>query len=172
VTNWSEVNSEWPAQPIKRYAPGTDSGTYDFFIETVMQPAYEKDAKKAMEAFQNANPQQSEDDNVLVQGVQGDPYAIGFFGFAYFQEQEGSLKAVAVNGIEPNLETAESGEYLLARPIFIYSDAAIMKEKPQVAAFINFYLNRVNEVIEDVGYFPASEEAMDGARQALVDANQ
>ena len=167
---WADVNPEWPAEPIKRYAPGTDSGTYDFFIEEVMQSKYE-DAEKAMEAFQNAsNLQQSEDDNVLVQGVEGDRYAIGFFGFAYYQEQAGKLKAIALDGVEPNADTAEDGSYTLARPLFIYSDAKIMQEKAQVAAFINFYLTRVNEVIEDVGYFPASEEALNSARQAWLDA--
>lgn len=170
--SWSDVNPEWPAEPIKRYAPGTDSGTYDFFIEAVMQPAYEKDADKAMEAFQGANPQQSEDDNVLVQGISGDPYAIGFFGYAYYQENEDNLKILSVNDIAPGLETAESGEYVLARPLFIYSDAQIMQEKPQVASFISFYLNRVDEVVQDVGYFPASDDAMDQARQALQEAVQ
>lgn len=171
VTTWADVNPAWPAEPIKRYAPGTDSGTYDYFIEVVLQPRYEKDAKKAMTAFQSAaNLQQSEDDNVLVQGVEGDKYAIGFFGFAYYQENQGRLKDISLDGIEPNAETAESGEYPLARPLFIYSDAKIMQEKPQVAAFINFYLTRVNDVIGEIGYFPASEQALNAARQAWLDA--
>jgi len=169
--NWSDVNPDWPAEPVKRYTPGTDSGTYDFFIEVIMQPAYDGDAERAMQAFQNAsNLQQSEDDNVLVQGVRGDPYSIAFFGFAYFQENQDVLKAVSVNGIEPSFKTAEDGSYILSRPLFIYSDAQIMKEKPQVASFINFYLTRVNDVIEDAGYFPASEEALNSARQAWLDA--
>ena len=168
---WADVNPAWPAEPIKRYSPGTDSGTYDYFIEAVMQPAYDKDADKAMEAFQNAaNLQQSEDDNVLVQGVEGDKYAIGYFGFAYYQEQGDKLTLVTVDGIEPTEDTAESGEYALARPLFIYSDAKIMAEKPQVASFISFYLSRVNEMIGEVGYFPASDEALNTAKQALMDA--
>lgn len=168
---WSDVNADWPAEPIKRYAPGTDSGTYDFFIEAIMAPAYEKDAKKAMEAFQNAkNLQQSEDDNVLVRGVEGDKYAIGFYGFAYYQEDRGKLKLVSIDGIEPSFESAESGEYALARPIFIYSGTKILQEKPQVAQFVAFYLARVNEVIGDVGYFPASDDAMAGAMQNLLEA--
>ncbi len=171
AVNWSDVNPAWPAEPIKRYAPGTDSGTYDFFIESVMQPRYDKDAAKAKEAFQNAkNLQQSEDDNVLVQGVEGDQYAIGFFGFAYYKENEGLLKAISLEGVEPSFESAEDGSYKLSRPLFLYTDASILQEKPQVAAFINFYLTRVNEVIEEVGYFPASDEALNAARQALLDA--
>jgi len=173
AVNWSDVNPEWPAEPIKRYTPGTDSGTYDFFIEVVLQPKYDGDADKAKEAFQNARDlQQSEDDNVLVQGVEGDKYAIGFFGFAYYQEQADKLKPVSLDGVEPNSETAEDGSYGLSRPLFIYSDAKIMQEKPQVASFINFYLARVNEVIEDVGYFPASAEALGAAQQSLLEAMQ
>lgn len=173
ATNWSDVNPEWPAEPINRYTPGTDSGTHSFFIETVLQPAYEDDADAAIAAFQNAaNLQQSEDDNVLVQGIEGDQYAIGFFGFAYYQENEGALKAVSVEGVEPNAETAESGDYPLSRPLFLYTDATILQEKPQVAAYVNFFLTRVNELILDVGYFPASDEALNEARQALLDATR
>ena len=173
ATNWSDVNPAWPAEPIKRYAPGTDSGTYDYFIEAVLQPKYDKDAAKAKEAFQKAaNLQQSEDDNVLVQGVEGDKYAIGFFGFAYYKENEGKLKAISIEGVAPSFDTAESGEYKLSRPLFLYSDAKILKDKPQVAAFINFYLTRVNDVISDVGYFPASDAELNASRQALLDALQ
>lgn len=173
AANWSDVNPEWPAEPINRYTPGTDSGTHSFFIETVLQPAYEDDADAAMAAFQNAaNLQQSEDDNVLVQGIEGDQYAIGFFGFAYYQENEGALKAVSVEGVEPNAESAESGEYALSRPLFLYTDATILQEKPQVAAYVNFFLTRVNELILDVGYFPASDEALNEARQAVLDATK
>jgi phosphate transport system substrate-binding protein len=170
---WSDINADWPNELIKRYAPGTDSGTYDFFIEAVMQPKYDKDAKLAMEAFQNAsNLQKSEDDNVLVQGVQGDRYAIGFFGFAYLQANQGAVKSVAVDGVEPDADSAEDGSYPLARPLFIYSDATIMENKPQVASFIKFYLTRVNEVVLDVGYFPASDQAMEEALQILNDNMQ
>ncbi len=170
---WSDVNPAWPAEPIKRYTPGTDSGTYDYFIEVVLQPKYDKDAEKAKAAFQSAkNLQQSEDDNVLVQGVEGDKYAIGFFGFAYYQEQAGKLKAVSLEGVSPDEQTAEDGSYKLARPLFLYSDARVMAEKPQVAAFINFYLARVNEVITEVGYFPASDEALKQAMAALMSSTK
>jgi ABC-type phosphate transport system substrate-binding protein len=104
-----------------------------------------------------ANIQLSEDDNVLVQGVQGSKYAIGYFGYAYFLENEDTLTALSVNGIAPTAETAESGDYPISRPLFIYSDAQIMQEKPQVAAFIYFYIANVADEILDVGYFPVSE---------------
>jgi phosphate transport system substrate-binding protein len=116
------------------------------------------------------NLQASEDDNVLVQGVLGSPYAIGYFGFAYYQENIGTLKALSVDGIAPTADSAESGDYPLARPLFLYSDAAIMQEKPQVANFINFYLTYVNEEILDVGYFPASAAALDAARTKWLEA--
>ena len=163
ATNWSDVRPEWPAEPILRFSPGTDSGTFDYFVEAVMTPALDDDATEdANEGeaaiLESAGTQFSEDDNVLVQGVEGSPYAIGYFGYAYFQENQGALKALSVNGIEPNAETAESGEYPISRPLFIYSDATIMQEKPQVSAFILFYITHVADEILDVGYFPVSED--------------
>jgi phosphate transport system substrate-binding protein len=167
AANWSDVRPEWPNEPILRFSPGTDSGTFDYFVEAVMTPANGDDADAGSAALQNSTGTQfSEDDNVLVQGVEGSPYAIGYFGYAYFQENQGALKALSIGGIEPNAETAESGEYPLSRPLFIYSDAAIMQEKPQVASFIWFYLNNVNNEITDVGYFPVSE----GKMQENIDA--
>jgi phosphate binding protein len=158
ATNWSDVRPEWPNEPILRFSPGTDSGTFDFFVEAIMTPANAGDAAAGEAAILDAaNIQLSEDDNVLVQGVEGSPYAIGYFGYAYYQENQGALKALSVNGVEPTAETAESGEYPLSRPLFIYSDATIMQEKPQVAAFILFYLENVGNEILDVGYFPVSE---------------
>ena len=165
---WSDVNPTWPAEDIHRYVPGTDSGTYDFFVEFVMQEVYGKDTGE--EIFLGAaNLQASEDDNVLVQGVAGDPYAIGFFGFAYYKENEDKLGILSVDGITPDFDTAEAGTYPLARPLYIYSDAAIMQDKPQVSAFIGYYLANVSDIIGEVGYFPASQEAIDAAKQAWLD---
>lgn len=175
VEKWSDVRPEWPAEDIQRFSPGTDSGTFDYFIEAVMNPVYvvdaDADAGKGEEALlAAANLQLSEDDNVLVRGVEGSPYAVGYFGYAYFIENQGNLKAISVDGIEPNAQSAEDGSYPLARPLFIYSDAGIMKTKPQVADFISFYLSRVGEVITNVGYFPASTQALDVAKQTWLDA--
>ena len=107
---------------------------------------------------------------MLVQGVEGSPYAIGYFGYAYFQENEGVLKALSVDGVAPTADSAEDGSYALSRPLFIYSDATIIQEKPQVGAFINFYLTTVNDEIIDVGYFPASEDALKAAEAGLLSA--
>jgi phosphate transport system substrate-binding protein len=160
--NWSDVRPEWPAEPILRFSPGTDSGTFDYFVEAVMTPALDdeatEDVNEGEEAIlESTNTQFSEDDNVLVQGVQGSPYAIGYFGYAYYQENASSLKALSVDGVAPSAETAESGEYPISRPLFIYSSTEIMQEKPQVSAFIHFYITNVADEILDVGYFPVSE---------------
>ncbi len=171
--SWADVRPEWPDETILRYSPGTDSGTFDYFVEAVMDEYYvqsDADEGKGKEAILNSTGTQfSEDDNVLVQGVEGSPYAIGYFGFAYYNENQDLLKALSIDGIEPNEQTAEDNSYPLSRPLFIYSDAGIMQSKPQVAAFINFYLTNVNDEIIAVGYFPASVEALDAAKQNLLD---
>ena len=158
---WADVDPTWPAEPILRFSPGTDSGTFDYFVEHV----YAKDEAPLLAA---KNLQLSEDDNVLVQGVEGSPYAIGYFGFAYYQENADKLKALSIDGVAPTAETAESGDYPLARPLYLYSDTLTLGEKPQVAAFINFYLTFVNEEILDVGYFPASPAALNWWPVAVV----
>jgi phosphate binding protein len=168
---WVDVDPSFPAEPIQRFSPGTDSGTFDYFVEAVMTPANGDDADAGEAAILAAeNIQLSEDDNVLVQGVAGSPYAIGYFGFAYAQENTDIIRPISVEGVEPNEATAESNEYPLSRPLFIYSAASILQAKPQVADFLNFYLSRVNEIILDVGYFPASVEALNAAKQAWLDA--
>lgn len=169
---WSDVNPEWPAENILRFTPGTDSGTFDFFTEEIIQKPMDLadlDEAKA-KVLAASNLQTSEDDNTLVQGVEGSPYAIGYFGFAYYQNQSDNLTALSIDGIAPSFETAEDGSYALSRPLFVYSDAAILKVKPQVAAFLSFYLDRVNEVIGDVGYFPANDTVMEAAKASLAEA--
>ncbi|MCF7946235.1 MAG: PstS family phosphate ABC transporter substrate-binding protein [Spirochaetia bacterium] len=161
--NWSDVNASWPDEPILRFIPGTDSGTFDFFVEEV----FDEDAQQILEA---SNLQLSEDDNILVQGIEGSPYAVGFFGYAYYAENEESLNILSIDGIEANRANVDNNSYPLARPLFIYSDKEIMRSKPQVAAFINFYLSFVNEEVVDVGYFPAGEADLDTGRQSWLDA--
>ena len=162
AATWSDVRAEWPNEAIQRFIPGTDSGTFDYFVEEV----FDKDEEPIL----SANPQLSEDDNVLVQGITGSPYAIGFFGYAYYVENADILNILDIEGIEPNAQTTDDGSYPLARPLYIYSDAGIMAEKPQVAAFISFYLSNVNDEVIDVGYFPASPSALNAAKQAFLDA--
>ncbi|MCA9971248.1 MAG: PstS family phosphate ABC transporter substrate-binding protein, partial [Anaerolineales bacterium] len=161
---WADVNPDWPAEPILRYIPGTDSGTFDYFVEVV----FEEDEEPILAA---SNLELSEDDNVLVQGILGSPYAIGFFGYAYYQENADALHILSVEGIEPNAENVDNASYPLARPLFIYSTGDIMQAKPQVAAYINFFLTYVNEEVVDVGYFPASEDALNLAKLSWLNAN-
>jgi len=154
--NWSDINPEWPNEAILRYIPGTDSGTFDFFVEAVF------DEDKAP-ILNSAGTEFSEDDNILVQGVLGSPYAIGFFGYAYFAENSDVLKILTIDGVEPIQENVDAFTYPLARPLYIYSDATIMQEKPQVASYILFFLTYVNEEIVEVGYFPAGDADLDNA---------
>jgi phosphate binding protein len=172
VTKWNEVDPSWPDAEIKRFSPGTDSGTFDYFVEAVMTPAFEAEGEDAGETalLDAANLQLSEDDNVLVQGVEGDVNAIGYFGYAYYQEEADRLKLLNIEGVEATESSVDAGEYALARPLFIYSDATILREKPQVASFVNFFLTYVNEEAVSVGYFPASAEALQTAMQAWLDA--
>ena len=169
---WQDVRAEWPANQIQRFIPGTDSGTFDYFVEEIFDD--EKDP-----ILTANNLQQSEDDNVLVQGITGDSCdpadpstacAVGFFGYAYYSENSGQLNVMSVEGVEANQSSVDAGEYPLARPLFIYSTAGIMTEKPQVADFVNFFLTYVNEEVIDVGYFPAAPADLDGAKQAWLDA--
>ncbi|MCO5198963.1 MAG: PstS family phosphate ABC transporter substrate-binding protein [Anaerolineae bacterium] len=161
--NWSDVRSEWPDEPIQLYIPGTDSGTFDYFVEEV----FEEDPEPML----SADPQMSEDDNVLVQGVSASPYAIGFFGYAYYQENQDILQALSIEGVEPSAESVDNNTYPLARPLFIYSDCSVMNDKPQVNDYINYFLTNVNEVINEVGYFPASDDALNQARDSWLNCN-
>ena len=163
ATTWADVRAEWPREDIQRFIPGTDSGTFDYFVEVV----FDKDEAPIL----SANPQLSEDDNVLAQGIAGSAYAVGFFGYAYYMENAEALNILSIEGIEANAETTDDGSYPLARPLYIYSDAGIMADNPQVNAFINFYLSWVNDEVVDVGYFPASQTAFNGAIDAWRVAN-
>jgi phosphate transport system substrate-binding protein len=160
---WSDVDPSWPAENILRFSPGTDSGTFDYFVEEVL-------GKEKSLLLDAPNLQLSEDDNVLVQGILGSPYAIGYFGYAYYVENADTLTALAIDGVEPNASTVDRSEYSLARPLFLYSSRSILTQKPQVAAFINYYLTNVNSVIERVGYFPASEETLDASKKVWLEA--
>ncbi len=154
---WQDVRPEWPDKPILRFSPGTDSGTFDFFVEHV----FDKNEEPLLNA---SHLNLSEDDNVLVRGVASSPYAIGYFGFAYYLSNRERLRAVPIEGVEPSAQAVEAGAYPLARPLLLYSDTGIMQKKPQVAAFLNFCLTYVHEEVQEVGYFPPSREALNAAK--------
>lgn len=153
---WSDVRPEWPHEPILRFTPGEESGTFDYFVETVFagDPAYLLNAP---------NLETNEDDNVLVQQIADNPYAIGFFGYAYYRDHRDRLRALAVEGVEPRQETVDAGTYPLMRPLFIYTTAETLRAEAHVAAFVNFYLRNVKHEIEDVGYFMPDQAAFEDA---------
>lgn len=100
----------------------------------------------------------SEDDNELVAGLVDDPEAIGFFGYAYYRQNQSALKALTVEGVEPSAETAANGEYLLSRPLYIYTTADTLQDHQAVSVFVNYYLSHAAELVEDVGYFPLNQD--------------
>ena len=144
---WSDVRADFPAQPVVRFMPGADSGTFDYFTEEING---EVDASTSF-------GQQSEDDNVLVSGVAGDTNAIAYFGYAYFVENSDSVKAIGVDGgegcVEPTEETINDNSYApLSRPLFIYPDVGKAKERPELKAFVDFYLENSVALASEVGY--------------------
>jgi phosphate transport system substrate-binding protein len=157
VTQWNQVNPEWPEQQINLYGPGTESGTFDYFTEKV----------NGEEGESRTDYQASEDDNVLVQGVGGDPNALGYFGFSYFEQNQQRLKALTVDGVAPSAETAQSGEYPLARPLFIYVSTQALEENPSLGEFVNFYLENLDQLVEQAQYVPLAPAAQQEARERL-----
>ena len=160
---WSDVNSAWPNEPVLKFIPGTDSGTFDYFVEEVFDKAAEP-------LLESANLQLSENDNILVQGIEGSPFAIGFFGYAYYADAGDALKILNIEGIEATTANVDNGSYRLARPLFMYSDAGILRDKPQVAAWLAYVLNNAREGMLGVGYFEAPVAAIDAGKRAWLDA--
>ncbi|APH04373.1 PstS family phosphate ABC transporter substrate-binding protein [Bacillus weihaiensis] len=153
VKKWSDINPDWPAEEVKFFSPGTDSGTYDYFNEVILED--EQIVKSA---------QLSEDDNTLVKGVTGDKNGIGYFGYAYYLENKDNLKVVPIvneagEAVEPTNETVESGDYNpLSRPLFIYVNNASIKDKEHVYEYVKFYLENAAELATEVGYVSLPEE--------------
>jgi phosphate transport system substrate-binding protein len=152
ITKWNQVNPAWPDAPLKLFGPGADSGTFDYFTEAVNGKS--KSSRGDFTA--------SEDDNVLVQGVSRDNNALGFFGFAYYDENKGKLRAVPIvnpkgKAVMPSIDAVMAGEYEpLARPIFIYVSAKSM-EKPEVKEFVEFYLKHGGKLAKEVKYVPLGD---------------
>lgn len=154
IKTWQQVRSSYPNQPINLYGAGLDSGTYDYFAEVVI--GSNKQTRKDFTA--------SEDDNLLVRGVENDPNAMGFFGYSYYEQNQDKLKALAVNSgqgaILPNRQSVENAEYQpFARPLFIYVNYLSAQNNPAVKEFVNFYLKNGAQISEQVGYIPLDEES-------------
>jgi len=148
ITRWNQINPAWPNTKFKLYGAGADSGTFDYFTESIVGKT--KSSRGDFTA--------SEDDNVLVQGVSRDKNGLAFFGFAYYVENMKKLNAVAVDGgnggVLPSFTTVENGTYQpLSRPIFIYVNVKSAK-RPEVRAFIDFYMKEGPALVKEVKYFP------------------
>ena len=159
---WKDVNSEFPDDKLEVFAPGQDSGTYDFMVEDAL------DLEASREDYSA-----SEDDNIIAQGVIGTPGSWGFFGFAYFQESAAQLKAIEYDAGEgcvgPSVETAQDESYKLTRPLFIYVKSETL-ERPEVESFTTYYLDNVNGIIEDVGYIPVPDAELEEMKTTLTEA--
>ena len=158
VMKWNQVNPAWPDAPVKLFGAGADSGTFEYFTEAMVGKA------KSSRGDYTA----SEDDNVLVQGVARDVNALGYFGYAYYAENTGKLKALPVvspktgKAVEPSATTVENGSYQpLSRPIFIYVKAKSL-EKPEVKEFIEFYMKEGPKLTKEVKYIPLPAVAYTG----------
>ncbi len=166
VKTWKDIKPEWPADEIKLYGPGADSGTFDYFTDVI----------NGEEGVSRSDYTQSEDDNVLVQGVAGDENALGYFGYTYLAENSDKLKGVAVDGgegcIEPTAETIKDGSYKpLSRPLFIYvSNASLARE--EVQGFAEFYLDNVSQILDDgtVKYVSLPDTDLQASKDALSSA--
>jgi phosphate transport system substrate-binding protein len=152
---WSDVRAGFPAEPVERFMPGADSGTFDYFTETING---EVDAA-------TSDATQSEDDNTLVTGVAGDTHAIAFFGYAYYKENQDKLKAVGVDGgsgcVVPSDTTINDGTYKpLSRPLFIYPNVGEAKSRPELTAFVDFYLAGADGYAAEVGYIAEPDDLL------------
>ncbi len=168
ITRWSQIRQGWPDVEFHLYGPGTESGTYDYFTEAVVGKSHES----------RGDFTASEDDNVLVQGVSTDKNALGFFGFAYYEENQDKLKLVGIddqddsNGtgaVLPSVETVKNKTYTpLSRPLFIYVNSAAVK-KPEVNAFVKFYLEHSKTLSGEVGYIPMTDAEYDAQKKKFDD---
>jgi phosphate transport system substrate-binding protein len=157
ASNWSEVDPSFPDESITFYYPGTDSGTFDYFVEAIIEGVDDTAAHRG-------DGTASEDDNLLATGIEGDENAIGYFGFAYFQEAGSALKAVEIDGgdgcVAPSFDAALDGSYApLSRPLFIYTREEFLADaESPVLGFVNFYLETTPEIVPEVGYITLPDD--------------
>ena len=152
IMKWNQIRPEWPNEEIHLFGPGVASGTYDYFTEAIVGKS----------GSSRGDFTASEDDHVLVQGIAGDKYSLGFFGLAYYAENKDKLTLIGVNNgeevVKPTLETVSNGTYRpLSRPLFIYVNSTSVKS-PEVVEFVNFYIENAGELAKDVGYIPLPDE--------------
>jgi phosphate transport system substrate-binding protein len=159
VMSWSDVDPSFPDEPLVLFGAGTDSGTFDYFT----------DAINGEEGAIRTDYSPSEDDNITIQGVAGDLGGIGFLGLSYVEENEGVIIAASVDGVYPSIETVSDGSYTpLSRPLFIYVSNASYAEKPQVKAFVDFYVAESLNVAELALFVPLTDEQIVIAQEELA----
>jgi phosphate transport system substrate-binding protein len=164
VTSWRDVDPSFPDERIVLAGAGTDSGTFDYFTDAIV----------GEEGASRSDYTASEDDNVTVRAVQGDKGALGYFGFSYYEENQDTLKALAVDGgngcVEPSVEVAQSGEYTpLSRPLFIYVKNESL-ERPEVTAFVQFVLDNAQQIAETALFVPLNDEQLEESRSRFEEA--
>jgi phosphate transport system substrate-binding protein len=164
ITNWSQLDPSFPDQDIAFFGPGTDSGTYDYMANDVIGD----EAEATRDDYEA-----SEDDNVIVQGVSGTEGATGYFGYTYYEENQDSLKAIAVDDgsgcVEPSAETAQAGEYTpLSRPLFIYVAHKNYTDNEAVSAFTDFYVENLESIAEAALFIPLNDEQYTSTQDALA----
>lgn len=170
---WKDVDPAWPAEDIKVFAPGHDSGTYDYFNEAIIGKKKDKDGKK-VKGQVRTDATFSEDDNTLVMGVAGEKYGIGFFGLAYYEENAGKLTLVSVvngkgNAVQPSLQSVKDGSYEpLSRPLFIYVKKSVA-DAAYVQKFVNYYLDNASRLVTDVGYIPLPDRVIQSSKKRFAD---
>jgi len=162
VNNWNQVDPSFPNEPLKLFGAGTDSGTFDYFTNAI----------NGEEGRSRSDYSATEDDNVTVTGVSGTKGGLGYFGLSYLQENQGKVKGVQVDGgsgcVAPSTDTVQDGSYTpLSRPLFIYpSDKAL--ERPEVKAFLDFYVNNYQKIAEEALFVPLTEEQAAEAKQKIT----
>jgi phosphate transport system substrate-binding protein len=162
VTSLSQIDPQLPDTELSLFGPGTDSGTFDFFTEEI----------NGEEGVTRTDYQPSEDDNVLVQGVEGSDGGLGYFGFSYYEQNQDSLNLVGVDGgsgcVKPSTDTIQNGEYKpLSRPIFMYPSTKAMQQKPQVKAFMDFVVQSYDSIAEASQIVPMNQQQAQKATSAL-----
>jgi len=163
ITNWNQVDPSFPDEALTLAGPGTDSGTFDYFTDVI----------NGEEGASRADYNASEDDNVIVQAVSGEKGALGYLGYTYYEENSDTLKALEVDGgggcVAPSAETAQDGTYTpLSRPLFIYVKTESIQTKPQVAGFVDYYLNNVISLADGAQFIPVTDDIVSKNLAALT----